>query len=125
MKLSESTFIVYAMNHYDNPHCHSVDEFEDDLKRIQYIKRLLGRYHNKGELRERLIINHLIILYNCFGKAANNMLFMKMEEFHGYLKPFMELLSYAPIGLIEYSEKVVDINKIESDEQIQKRLKSI
>lgn len=125
MKLDDSTFIVYAMQHYDNPHCHSVEEFEHDLKRIQYIKRLLGRYHTKKELRERLILNHMVVLYNCFGSAATEMLMMSMEKYHSYLKPFIEFLNFMPKTLVVYSEKAVDINKIESDKFIVERLKQI
>ena len=89
-KLTEDNFILYAMHHYDNPQCHSVQEFEEDLKRFLYLKKLFNRYCNDGELRERLILNHLIVLYNVFGEALTPMLFLKIEEEQWpVLKPFL------------------------------------
>jgi hypothetical protein len=79
-KLNESNFLVFAMHHYDNPQCHSLQEFEEDLKKFLYLKKLLSRYKNNGELRERLILNHIIVLYNIFGESATQMLFYKIDE---------------------------------------------
>ena len=79
-KLNDSNFLLYAMHHYDNPQCHSLAEFEEDLKKFLYLKKLLGRYKNNGELRERLILNHIIVLYNIFGDAATRMLFYKIDK---------------------------------------------
>jgi hypothetical protein len=79
-KLNESNFLVYAMHHYDNPQCHSLQEFEEDLKKFLYLKKLISRYKNNGELRERLILNHIIVLYNIFGDAATEMLFYKIDK---------------------------------------------
>ena len=95
--LTEQNFVMYAMKHYQNPQCLNIDEFHDDLKRIKYIKRLLGRYSASGDLKERLILNHLIILYNSFGKEATQMLFFKIEQqFWPQLKTFLLFLSYMP-----------------------------
>lgn len=95
--LTEQNFVMFAMKHYQNPQCLNIDEFHDDLKRIKYIKRLLGRYTATGDLKERLILNHLIILYNSFGKEATKMLFFKIEEqFWPQLKTFLLFLSYMP-----------------------------
>ena len=66
IRLTEKNVIMYAMKHYENSQCLDIDEFYDDLKRINYIKRLLVRYKNTSELKERLILNHLIILFNVF-----------------------------------------------------------
>ena len=79
-KLNESNFLVFAMHHYDNPQCHSLQEFEEDLKKFLYLKKLISRYKNNGELRERLILNHIIVLYNIFGENATQMLFYKIDE---------------------------------------------
>ena len=66
---------MYAIKHYDNPGCHGIKDFQDDLKRLRYIKRLLGRYRATGNIKERLIINHLVIFYKVFGvEAATRML---------------------------------------------------
>jgi hypothetical protein len=79
-KLNESNFLIFAMHHYDNPQCHSLQEFEEDLKKFLYLKKLISRYKNNGELRERLILNHIIVLYNIFGENATQMLFYKIDE---------------------------------------------
>lgn len=79
-KLNEGNFLVFAMHHYDNPQCHSLAEFEEDIKKFLYLKKLLSRYKNNSELRERLILNHIIVLYNIFGDAATRMLFHKIDE---------------------------------------------
>jgi hypothetical protein len=95
--LTEQNFVMFAMKHYQNPQCLNIDEFHDDLKRIKYVKRLLGRYTSNGDLKERLILNHLIILYNSFGPEATKMLFFKIDkEFWSSLKTFLLFLSYMP-----------------------------
>lgn len=124
MILTESNFLVYAAKHYDNPHCSSTEEFEDDLKRFQYLKRLFNRYENSGELKERLILNHIIILYNCFGLAATNMLFLKLNEHHSYLKPFLLKLNYMP-EIIEYDQYKIPSSNIPLDEKIISVLRNI
>lgn len=95
-KLDDTNFILFAARHYDNSQCHDTEEFYDDLKRFKYIKRLLVKYHESGELRERLILNHLIVLYNVFGEHATRMLFAKLDPYYHYLKPFLVLLGYMP-----------------------------
>ena len=124
LKLEESTFLLYAAKHYDNPHCHDVSEFEEDLKRFQYLRKLFGRYKQFGDLKERLILNHLIIIYNCFGTNATNMLFMKLDEYHEYLKPFVDYLNYLP-ERIDYNNTVINTSKIISDPQILEKLGEI
>ena len=97
MKLNEDNFLIYAMKHYDNPQCHSVTEFEEDLKRFFYIKKLFSRYKSDGTIRERLIINHIIVLYNLFGDAATNMLFFKInKEDWSALSTFLVYLNRMP-----------------------------
>jgi len=76
--LNEKNFVVYCMHNYDNPQCHSIEEFDEDLKRFLYLKKLLSRYKKNGDLKERLILNHLVVLYNVFGDATLNMLFYKI-----------------------------------------------
>ena len=97
-ELTNENFLMYAIKHYDNPSCSGLKEFDDDLKRLRYIKRLLGRYTATGNIKERLIINHLVVLYNVFGiDAATNMLFFKIQErFWPQLKPFLVFLNYMP-----------------------------
>jgi hypothetical protein len=124
MKLGEATFLLYAAKYYDNPHCHDVSEFEEDLKRFQYLRKLFSRYRQVGDLKERLILNHLIIIYNCFGTNATNMLFMKLDDFHDYLKPFVEYLNFMP-DRIEYCNKVIITSQINSDPIIVEKLGDI
>ena len=109
-KLNEGNFLVYAMHHYDNPQCHSLAEFEEDIKKFLYLKKLLSRYKNNGELRERLILNHIIVLYNIFGDAATKMLFYKIEEAcWDSLVTFLVYLDRMPETLPEYGIVLSDI----------------
>jgi len=72
MVLNENNFTIFAAKHYDQRKAASVDEFYDDLKRFQYLKRLFKRYEEDDDLKVRLILNHLIVLYNCFGPGSNH-----------------------------------------------------
>ena len=96
--LNKDNFIMYAMKMYTNPQCSEMEEFYEDLNRIKYIKRLLGRYESKGHLRERLLLNHIIILNNVFGsEACCRILFFKIEtNFHSHLKTLLSYLQYLP-----------------------------
>lgn len=96
-RLDETNFMLYAAKHYDNPSCFDTLEFYEDLNRFKYIKRLFSRYEESGELKERLILNHIIILYNLFGvPATTRMLFFKLRGFYHCLVPFLLLLNYLP-----------------------------
>ena len=110
-KLDDDNFVLYAAKHYDNAQCHDTEEFLDDLKRFKYIKRLFGKYEESGELRERLILNHIITLYNVFGSEATKLLFVKLKGYYHYLKPFLVLLNRMPdtvdIGYTIYSSDIV------------------
>lgn len=101
-ELTDENFVLYAMKHYDNPTCKGTSEFIDDLKRFRYLKRLFRKFEAGDELKERLIINHLIVLYNLFGvEAATRMLFFKIEDkFWSHLKTFLVFLNYMPIGFV-------------------------
>ena len=124
MKLTESTFLLYAMKQYDNPQCTEMSEFEEDMKRFQYLRKLFSRYRQDQELKERLILNHLIVIYNVFGPEATNMLFMRLYEYHEYLKPFVEYLNYMP-QIIAYDDITINKDSIVSDPIIEARLKEI
>ena len=103
--LNEKNFLLYAMKEYDNPQCVQVEEFYDDLKKVKYIKRLFNQYLNEGVLKERLLLNHIIVFYNVFPvRSATRILFLKIEEeFWPILKTFLVYLSYM-------SEKIDPIN---------------
>lgn len=124
--LNNENFLMYAIKHYDNPSCSGLKEFEDDLKRLRYIKRLLGRYKQTGEIKERLIINHLVVLYNVFGaEAATNMLFFKIsEKFWMYLKPFLIFLNYMPAH-VRYRGRTIADGEIALDPNIVEVLRKI
>lgn len=123
--LNEATFLFYAARHYDNPHCLDTDEFLDDLKRFSYIKRLFTKYQRTGVLKERMILNHLIVLYNTFGSHATNMLFFKLDtDYYPYLKPFLLTMGYLP-EFIEQDGTVISANSISMDLKILETLKDL
>jgi len=95
--LNDENFLLYAAKAYDKPHILQ-SEFEDDLKRIKYVKRLLRKYRQTGEFKERLVLNHVIVLANVFGvEATVNMLFFKVDpEDYPLLKTILIFLNYLP-----------------------------
>ena len=95
--LDETNFVLYAAKYYDNPSCFDTLEFYEDLNRFKYIKRLFSRYEETGELKERLILNHIIVLYNLFGvEATTRLLFFKLKGYYHCLVPFLFMLNYLP-----------------------------
>ena len=124
--MTEENFMLFAAKYYENPHCTDLLEFHDDLKRIRYLKRLFKKYEQTGELKERLILNHLLVLYNVFEhRAMTRILVFKLEEQLKYLKPFLIFLNYwrTDIGNIKGKE-VVDAD-ISLDDTIVKELRLI
>ena len=101
--LNEKNFLLFAMQHYDNPQCVEIEEFNDDLRKIKYIKRLFNQYSLGGELKERLLLNHIIVFFNVFQtKAATRILFFKLDEkFWPVLKTFLFYLKFMPEDKIE------------------------
>lgn len=126
-ELTEDNFIMYAVKNYDNPGCRGMEEFYDDLKRFKYIKRLLRKYNVGKDLRERLILNHIIILGNLFGvEATTKMLFFKIEKkFWSQIKTFLVFLNYMPMKVIvSHGIEILD-NDIPLDDSILETLKDI
>lgn len=123
--LNDENFPLYAVKHYDNPQCHSMQEFEEDLTRIIYLKRLFRKYKRSGELRDRLILNHLITFYNVFGiEPATRMLFYKMDsDLLPLLKTFLVYLHYLP----ENTKNIegIDIVSIPLEIEIIEKLRSL
>ena len=119
-KLNDDNFLIYAAKHYDNPQCQTTEEFIEDLKRIKYIKKLLTRYTESGELKDRLILNHLIILSNLFSSDhLCRILYLKMKNQFSYVKPFLVLLNVLPERLYDIrNENVIDTSLIPMDERI-------
>jgi hypothetical protein len=96
-KVDETNFLLYAAKHYDNPHCYDTIEFYEDLNRFKYVKRLLNKYQESGELKERLIINHLTVIYNVFGAiAGTRLLFLKLSDQLHLIKPFLLMMGTCP-----------------------------
>lgn len=95
-ELTEENLLLYAAKHYYKPQFSDVEEFYEDLKRFKYIKRLVNRYIEQGELSERLIMNHLIVVFNSFGiEAAFEILKLKFNDKHWpVIKPFLIYLHY-------------------------------
>ena len=94
-KITSENVNIYAIKHYDNPHCENEKEFYDDMKRFKYIKRLLRKYHDTGILKERLLLNHLIVLHNVFDTTpcVTLLLYKIQEEYWPTLKSFLIFLN--------------------------------
>ena len=96
-ELNETNYIMFAIKHYENPQAVTQEDFYDDMKRFKWIKRLLNKYKNTGEMNVHLLVNHFIILYNTFGDATTPLLFYKIdEELWGVLKTFIIYLQMLP-----------------------------
>lgn len=113
-KLTNDNITMFAIKHYDNPQCEGELEFHDDMKRFKYIKRLLRKYQDSGELKERLILNHLIVVFNVFGaEAGSTLLLFKLEpEFWSILKTFMVFLNMLPDGELEEIDELEEIKRV-------------
>ena len=122
-KLNEDNFLLFAMHHYDNTQCVNIAEFEEDVKRFGYLKKLLHRYRDNNDLKERLILNHLIVLYNLFGLITTDFLFYKIEKEHwNVLATFLVYLDRMPESLPDMG---VHLNKLEMDNEVIQKLRKI
>jgi hypothetical protein len=117
-ELTEENLFLYAAKHYDNPTFSDVDEFYEDLKRFKYIKRLVNRYLDHKDLAERLILNHLVVVFNVFGvQATLDILQLKLDEKHWpVIKPFLIFLNYI---------KNDELTDIQMDKFVIERLRKI
>ena len=125
--LNDDNFLMYAMREYNNVQCTDTEEFYDDLKKIKYIKRLFNIYTNTGQLKERLILNHLIVFYNVFSvQAGTRILFYKIEkDFWPILKTFLIFLDRMPEKIDSIRGEVILSSNIQLDNGIITRLRSI
>lgn len=126
--LTDSNFLVQAAKYYDNSSCHTTEEFLEDLRRFKYIKKLLTRYTATGELKDRLILNHFIVLNNVFGpKQLSRMVVLKLRKQLHMVKPFLISLNiYQPIVRdIKTAGSVFDLEPIVMDEVIVSHLRDI
>lgn len=122
--LNNDSFVIYAMKAYDKPIC-IMSEFEEDLKRLKYIKRLIKKYKVTGDLKERLILNHIIVLCNVFGPEASvRMLFFKTDqEDYPILKTFLLFLQLMPKVVIGINGTNINSSDITVDLFVGKRLR--
>ena len=111
-ELNEDNFLLFAIKNYENPQAVTREDFEKDLNHFKYVKRLLKKYRNTGQLKVHLILNHFIILYNVFGEATTPMLFHKIEmDLWPVMKSFIIFLGKLPEYPKCYIHDVqVDIN---------------
>ena len=125
--LNEGNFLMFSMKEYNNIQCVDIEEYYDDLKKIKYIKRLFNIYLNDGQLKERLILNHLIVFYNVFPiQAGTRILFYKIEEqFWPMLKTFLIFLERMPDKIESIRGKTILSTDIKLDEGIVTRLRTI
>ena len=119
-ELNESNYLRFAIKFYDNPQSVTREDFESDLKRIRYVKRLLKRYQNNGELKVHLILNHLIILFNVFNEATVPLLFYNLdEELWPAIKSFLIFLNRV------HENPKTKVHEIEADEYCLQQLKEL
>ena len=97
-ELTNENYLMFALLHYDNPHCVDIKEYFEDVRKLKYIKLLFNRYKEDDVMKERLILNHLISFYNVFdNEAATRLLFFRVgEEYHSLLKTFLVFLNRMP-----------------------------
>ena len=125
--LNDDNFLMFAMKEYNDIQCTDIEEFYDDLKKIKYIKRLFNIYINNGQLKERLILNHLIVFYNVFpAQAGTRILFYKIEKsFWSMLKTFLVFLDRMPDKIDSIRGETIRSNDIQLDDGIVTRLRAI
>tara|TARA_R110002012_G_scaffold179360_1_gene345003 strand:+ start:10 stop:390 length:381 start_codon:yes stop_codon:yes gene_type:complete len=96
-ELNKDNFLLFSIKNYENPHSSTLEEFEEDLKRFKYVKRWLKKYHETGTINSHLLLNHIIVIFNCWNDAAVPMFFYKIDkEYWGYIKSFLLFLERIP-----------------------------
>jgi hypothetical protein len=124
--LNDDNFLIYAMKCYNAPHC-IMSEFESDIKRTKYLKRLFRRYKITKSLKERLILNHIILLNNVFGpEATARILFYKIDERdYDILKTFLSYLNIVPEMVYGVKSKNISVAEIPIDVNVAEILRQI
>ena len=117
-KITNENVMMFAIRHYNNPQCEGEKEFQDDLKRFKYIKRLLRKYYETGILKERLLLNHFIVLNNVFGAdaCATLLLFKIQKEYWSVLKSFLLYLNIL---------KEDELNSVQEDQKVREVLEKL
>ena len=108
-ELNKDNFLLFAITHYSNPTSSTQDEFEEDLKRFKYVKRWLKKYHETGTINSHLLLNHIIVIFNCWNDASIPMLFYKLDkEYWSYIKSFLIFLNRVPEYPVHNSIELID-----------------
>ena len=116
-ELNKENFLLFAIKHYENPRTSTQEEFEDDLRRFKYVKRWLRKLHEGGEINSHLLLNHFLIIFNCWEDAAVPMLFYKLEpKYWTYVKSFLLYLDRLP------SYPHTTVHDMESDARLDRYL---
>lgn len=123
--LTDQNFVLYAAKHYDNPECHTIEEFNEDLNKLKYLKKIFKRYRDTGEINIRLTLNYIIIFYNLFGvEASTAMLFFKLKEYSDLMKPILIMLNFMP-KRVRLSGETLAESEIPMDQGIVDMLRKI
>jgi hypothetical protein len=124
INLTDDNFNLFAAKYYINHRCINHEEFEEDLKRIRYIKRLLRKYKQTEELKVRLVLNHFVILYNVFdAQALTRMLCLKLSDELDMVKPFLIFLGYWPDVIVGINGRDIRDSDISLNDDIVYRLR--
>ena len=126
-KLTNENYLIFCAQHYNGNKYYTTEEFVEDLNRVKYIKKLITRYIENDDLKERLILNHIIILNNCFGpEILSKILFLKLEQQMKYVKPFLVLLNILPEKIHNVGDyEILNTDMIEMDQSIIQILRKI
>jgi len=117
--INEKNFLQTALHCYDNPQCVTLEEFQDDLAKVSHVKKMITAYVNGKELNERLLLNHLVVLYNVFGNAASELLLFRIEPtYYKVLFPFLILINRLP-------DEILSKYSIKFDENIVEKLRHL
>ena len=119
-ELNKENFLLFSIKNYENPNSSTEEEFQEDLKRFKYVKRWLKKYHETGTINSHLLLNHIIVIFNCWNDASIPMLFYKIEpHYWEYLKSFLVFLERVPVW------PPTELDNIEADINILNELKGL
>jgi len=126
-KLTHENYLIFCAQHYNGNKYYTTEEFVEDLNRVKYIKKLITRYIENDDLKERLILNHIIVLNNCFGPEITcKILYLKLKPQMKYVKPFLILLNILPEKIYNVdNQEMIDTDIIDMDQNIISKLRKV
>jgi hypothetical protein len=124
MELNEDNLELFAAKAYDAKRNPSYEEFQNDLKRVVYINKLLSRHVQTGDIKIRLLLNHCITFFNCFGTAGALILMMRLPEYHSQLKTVLNFLGYLP-PTVSFNGVTINTSSIPDDQRLKRKLEEI